>query len=139
LGHAFAFKILDVPGQRCGPEFCSRMADDARLDDNPPRRRTKRAHDGCSAASAKSRRAAGVLTAAEATAGVARFPGGLHDFASEALGMACPAVPDFTRTDLEVIVTNSHGPGCARVRQVDDGAFSGCLLDVFRDAAALRK
>jgi hypothetical protein len=80
-----------------------------------------------------------VLTAAEATAGVARFPGGLHDFASEALGMACPAVPDFTRTDLEVIVTNSHGPGCARVRQVDDGAFSGCLLDVFREAAALRK
>jgi hypothetical protein len=67
------------------------------------------------------------------------FPGGLHDFAGEALGVACPAVPDFARADLKVIVTNSHGHALKRVRQMADGAFSGFLLGVFCEAAALCK
>jgi hypothetical protein len=79
------------------------------------------------------------LPAGEAAAGVTRFPGGLHDFAGEALGVACPAVPDFARADLKVIVTNSHGRAFIKLCQMDDGAFSGRLLNVFRDAAALRK
>jgi hypothetical protein len=80
-----------------------------------------------------------VLTAAEAAAGVPSFSGGLHDLACKAFGVACPAVPDFARAHLKVIITNSHGHAFTRVRQMDDGAFSGCLLDVFREAAALIK
>jgi hypothetical protein len=139
LGHALAFKISDMPGQRRGSKFCPGVADNARLDDNPPRWRTKRAHDRCRAAPTKSRRAGGVLTATEAAAGMSCFPGSLHDFAGEAFGMACPAVPGFARPDLKVIVTNSHGHAFTRVRQMDDGAFSRCFLDVSREAAALCK
>jgi len=67
------------------------------------------------------------------------FPGGLHDFASEALRMACPVVPDFARADLKIIVTNSHGRASKRACEMADGAFSGFLLDVFLEAAALCK
>jgi hypothetical protein len=80
-----------------------------------------------------------VLTATEAAAGAPCLPCGLHDFAGKALSIACAAVPDFARADLKVIVTNSHGHAFTRVRQMDDGAFSGCLLDVFSEAAALIK
>ncbi len=80
-----------------------------------------------------------MLRAAEAAAGVASFSGGLHDFAGKALGVACPAVPDFARADLKVIVTNSQGHVFINLCQMGDGTFSGCLLDVFREAAALIK
>jgi hypothetical protein len=80
-----------------------------------------------------------VLTAAQAAAGVPCFPSGLHDFTSKALGVACPAVPDFARADLKVIITNSQGHDSKRVCDMADGAFSGCLLDVSCETAALIK
>jgi hypothetical protein len=80
-----------------------------------------------------------VLTAAEAAAGVPCFPGGLHNFAGKASGVACAAVPDFARADLKIIVTNSHGRASKRACEMDDGALSGCLLDVFCEGATLCK
>jgi hypothetical protein len=80
-----------------------------------------------------------VLTATEAAAGVPCFPGGLHNFAGKASGVACAAVPDFARADLKIIVTNSHGRASKRACEMDDGALSGCLLDIFCEGAALCK
>jgi hypothetical protein len=80
-----------------------------------------------------------VLKAAEAAAGVPSFSGGLHDLACKAFGVACPAVPDLARADLKVIITNSQGHASKRVCEMDDGALSGCLLNVSCESAALRK
>jgi hypothetical protein len=69
-------------------------------------------HDRCGAAPAEARATVGRPVLPEAVSSVPGSPGGLHDFADEALGLTAWAVPDASRPDAQIVVMDAQRGTC---------------------------